>query len=83
MKLILQVKPVNKNFEIHCQDGSGRSHLEFPIGMTLPVFDLQITLILPIKFQVNWPFGSGEEVQNKFSIWWPWQPSWISKLNYF
>ena len=22
-------------------------------------FDLQVTLILPMKFQVNWPFGSG------------------------
>ena len=21
---------------------------------------------LPTKFRVNWPFGSGEEVQNKF-----------------
>ena len=28
-------------------------------------FDLQVTLILPTKFQVNWPFGS--EVQNRFS----------------
>ena len=23
--------------------------------MTLPVFDLQVTMIRPIKFQVNWP----------------------------
>ena len=28
-------------------------------------FDLQVTLILPMKFQVSWPFGSG---QKKFKI---------------
>ena len=32
----------------------------------LVIFDLQVTLILPTKFLVNWPFGAGEEVQNKF-----------------
>ena len=26
-------------------------------------FDLQVVTILPTKFQVNWPFGSWEEVQ--------------------
>ena len=34
--------------------------------------------MLPRKFGVNWPFGSGEEVKNRFSRWWPWRPSWIS-----
>ena len=34
--------------------------------------------MLPSKFGVNWPFGSGEEAKNKFSRWRPWQPSWIS-----
>ena len=28
-------------------------------------FDLQVTLMLPSKFQVNWPFGSGEEVNKR------------------
>ena len=28
--------------------------------------DLQVAPILPTKFQVNWPFASGEEVQNRF-----------------
>ena len=37
---------------------------------------------VPDKFQVNWPFSSGE-VQNRFSRWWLWQPSWISDRNYF
>ena len=25
--------------------------------------------MLPTKIQVNWPFGSGEEVKNTFSRW--------------
>ena len=37
------------------------SHLGFPIGTILATFDLQVTLMLPSKFGVNWPFGSGEE----------------------
>ena len=32
----------------------------------LAIFDLQVTQILPTKFQVNWPLGSEEEVQNRF-----------------
>ena len=47
----LSVQEKNIDF----QDGS---HLGFPIRMILITFDLQVTLILPIKFQVNWPFGS-------------------------
>ena len=39
--------------------------------------------MLPTKFQVNWPFGSGEEAKNKFSRWLQWQPSWISDRNDF
>ena len=55
-------------------------------GTILAIFYLQVTLMLPTKFQVNWPFGSGEEVKNRFSSWLPWQPSWISDqhdLSYF
>ena len=29
------------------------------------VFDLQVTPMLPTEFQVNWPFGSGEEAKNR------------------
>ena len=43
--------------------------------MILAFFDLQITSKLPIKFQVNWHFGSGEEAKNQFSRWPQWQPS--------
>ena len=34
--------------------------------------------MLPTKFRVNWPFGSGE-VKNRFLRW----PSWISDRNDF
>ena len=33
--------------------------------------------MLPSKFGVNWPFGSGEKAKNRFSRWPPWRPSWI------
>ena len=35
--------------------------------MILAIFDLQVTQMLPTKFRVNWPFGSGEEAKNRFS----------------
>ena len=41
--------------------------------------------MLPTKFQVNWPFGSGE-AKNRLSRWLPWRPSWIfdqKDFNYF
>ena len=44
-------------------------------GNGLAIFDLHVTLLLPIKYPVNWPFGSGEEVQNR------WRPSLISDEN--
>ena len=37
--------------------------LDFKYGTILTIFDLQVTPILPTKFQVKQPFGSGEEVQ--------------------
>ena len=55
-------------------------HLGFPIGMILAIFDLQVTPMLPSKFGVNLPFGSGEEAKNRFSRW---RPSWISDRNNF
>ena len=39
--------------------------------------------MLPTKFQINWPFGSGEEAKIKFSRWPPLWPSWISVRNDF
>ena len=43
--------------------------------------DGPVSLIwLPDKFRINWPFGSREEVQYRFSRW---RPSWISNQNDF
>ena len=55
-------------------------HLGFPIGTILAIFDLQVTPMLPTKFRVNWPFGSGEEVKNRVPRW---PPSCISDRNDF
>ena len=52
------------------------------ISTILAIFDvILVTPMLPSKFGVNWPFGSGEEAKNRFSRWLPWQPSWISDRN--
>ena len=66
-----------KKRKIDFEDGG---HLGFPIGTILAIFDLQVTLMLPSKFGVNWPFGAGEEAKNRFSRW---RPSWISDWNDF
>ena len=44
--------------------------------MILAIFDLQVVPILITKFPSNWPFRSGEEVQNR-------RPAWISDQNNF
>ena len=58
-------------------------HLGFPISRILAIIDLQVTLMLPTKFGVNYPFGSGDEVKSRFSRWRPWGPSWISDRDDF
>ena len=67
-----------KKRKIDFQDGHHGSHLGLPISMILAIFDIQVTPMLRSKFGVNWPFGSEEEAKNRFSIWLPWWPSWIS-----
>ena len=66
-------------FKVDFKNGDFGSYIAFPIRTNLAIFDLQVTQILPTKFQVNWPFSS-EEVQNRFPRW---QPSWISDWNNF
>ena len=44
--------------------------LDFPMGTILITFDLQVTLMCPIKFQVNWPFHSGQ-IQKPATSWSP------------
>ena len=58
-----------KKFKIDFQDRNCGGHLVFQIGTILAIFDLQVTLMILTKFQVNWPFGSGKEVKNRFSRW--------------
>ena len=41
--------------KIDFQDGHHGGHLGFPIRTISATFDLQVTLILPTKFRVNWP----------------------------
>ena len=69
--------------KIDFQDGSHGCNLGFLIGTILATFDLQVTQMLPPKFRVNWPFGSGEEAKNRFSRWPLPLPSWISDRNDF
>ena len=57
-----------KKRKIDFQDGHHGGNLGFPIGNILAISDLQVTLMILTKFQVNWPFGSGE-VKNRFSRW--------------
>ena len=70
-----------KKRKIDFQDRGDGGHLGFPVETILAMFDLQVTPMLPIKFQVNWFFGSGDEAKNIFSRWRPWRPSWISNQN--
>ena len=55
-----------KKFKIDFQDGNCGGHLVFLIGMILVIFDLQVTSMILTKFQVNWPFGSADEVKTDF-----------------
>ena len=55
-----------KRRKIYFHDGGHGGHLGFPIGTILATFDLQVTLMLPSKFGVNGPFGSGEETKIDF-----------------
>ena len=65
--------------------GSHGDHFSFTIGTILVVFFyLQVTPILPAKFQVNWPFESGGEAKNRrFLRWRPWRPPLFSDQNDF
>ena len=55
-----------KKRKIDFQDGCHGGQLGFPIGRILAIFDLQVTLMLPSKFGINWPSGSGEEAKIDF-----------------
>ena len=72
-----------KKSKIDFQDGDHGSHFGFPMRIILTTFDLQISPVLLTKVWVNWPLGSGEKAQNRFSTWPPWPLTWIFKGNGF
>ena len=41
------------------QDGRHGGHLGFLIDTILAIFNLQVTLMLPTKYRINWPMGVG------------------------
>ena len=49
--------------KIDFQDVGHGGHLGFLIRTIFAIFNLQVTLMLPVKFKVNWHFGSGEEAK--------------------
>ena len=55
-----------KKQKIDFQDGGHGGHLGFLIETIVAIFDLQVTLMLPTKFQVNWPFSQGEDAKIDF-----------------
>ena len=64
---ILGLLAEEKKIKIDFQHGCRGGHLGFSTGMISAIFDLQVAPILPIKFRFNWPLGSGEKVQNRFT----------------
>ena len=58
-----------KRSENMFSDGRHCGHFGFQIETILSPFDLQVTTMQPTKYPVSWPFGSGEEVKNRFSRW--------------
>ena len=53
--------------KINFKNGRHGSHLGFHVGSIFAIFDVQVTPMLPTKFQVNWLFGSGGDAKNRFS----------------
>ena len=58
MGLSVQEKKQKTDF----QDGDNGGHPGFHIGTIFAIFYVQVTLMLPTKFQVNSPFGSTEDL---------------------
>ena len=59
---------VEEVIKIDFQDGPHGGHLRFLIRTNFTLFFyVQVTLMLPTKFRVKWPFGSAEEAKNRFS----------------
>ena len=54
-----------KKRKIDFLDDRHGGHLGFSNGTILAIFDLQISPMLPTKFQVSWSFDSGEQATKK------------------
>ena len=68
-------------FNIDVQDGG---HLGCPIRMILSTFNLQVTLILPMKFRlIGLLFHDKKKIKNRFSTWLLGRLFWISDQNDF
>ena len=67
-------------FNIEFKDSG---HLGFPIRMILATFDLQVTSILPLKFESTALLLHGKKVQNRSSTCLLRRPSWVSDQNDF
>ena len=50
-----------KKRKIDFQDGRHGGHIGFPIETISAISDLQVTLMVPTEFKVNWPSDLGEE----------------------
>ena len=58
------------------QDGRHGGHLGYQNGMILAILNLYVTVMPPIKFQLNRTYSLGDVVW-RISRWPPWRPSWI------
>ena len=65
------------------QDGHHGSHLEYQNRMIIAILSLYVTLMPPIKFQLNLTYSLGGDVVWRISRWPPWWPSWILEQNDF
>ena len=72
-----------KMFKPDFPDGGHGSHFGFCIGTSFIIFYVQVALIFPTKFRVDWPLGLGEIVQNRFLRRQRWWPFWISNRHNF
>ena len=62
----ISISVQEKKQKIDFQDGCNGDRLGFPIETIFAIFELQVTAMLPVKFRVHWPFGSGEEAKNRY-----------------
>ena len=65
-----------KNFQM-----AAMRHLGYRNGWILAILNLCVTVMPPIKFQLNRTYGLGGDVDWRISRWPSWRPSWILEQN--